>query len=213
MTKSLKLQLVILHLQIEANWLQLHAVFTYMRVVSVFSRIAGIFLKCKTIPLNDNSFIKTVKNKSVYWLDNYFFSTKNTFICKDVENMWTWRASLYLCVEWQKAYSHVPEHVHKHTHTHSLASTCVAQAYHHCRVCVCACVFERCTCVSASKPHLQFTAASLAHCPNLCLLTLLFFFSFFFFSPLCIVLACSYCICLDWLVVWLYLLASEWGMG
>lgn len=30
--------------------------------------------------------------------------------------------------------------------------------------------------------------------------------------PLCIVLACSYCICWDWLLVWLYLLASEWGM-
>ncbi len=40
---------------------------------------------------------------------------------------------------------------------------------------VCLCVSERCTCISASKPHLQFTAASLAHCPNLCLLTLLFF--------------------------------------
>lgn len=63
-----------------------------------------------------------------------------------------------------------------HLDTHSLAAACVALS---CVIilCVCVCfsVSERCTCISASKPHLQFTAASLAHCPNLCLLTLLFF--------------------------------------
>lgn len=42
---------------------------------------------------------------------------------------------------------------------------------------VCVCGFVGRTCESASKMHLQFTAASLAHCPNLCLLTLLFLFS------------------------------------
>ena len=85
----------------------------------------------------------------------------------------------------------------------SLASACVALSYH-CFVYA----FLWFTCISASKPHLQFTAASLVHCPNLCLLTLLFFC-----FPLCIVLACSYCIHLDWLVVWLYVLASGLGIG
>lgn len=69
------------------------------------------------------------------------------------------------------------KHAHMYLNTAhiSLASACVALSYHHCvRVSLCE-LFERCTCISASKPHLQFTAASLAHCHNLCPLTLLFF--------------------------------------
>lgn len=34
-----------------------------------------------------------------------------------------------------------------------------------------------------------------------------------FCFPLCIVLACSYCIRLDWLLVWLHCSASGWGSG
>lgn len=62
--------------------------------------------------------------------------------------------------------------LHLITHTPSLASACVVLSYRG-RACVCVGVFERRTCVSATELHLQFTAASLAHCPNLCLLTLL----------------------------------------
>lgn len=43
---------------------------------------------------------------------------------------------------------------------------------------VCVSAFEPCKCISATEPHLQFTAASLAHCPHLCLLVLLSFFVF-----------------------------------
>lgn len=49
-----------------------------------------------------------------------------------------------------------------------------------CRCFVCASRFPWCTCALASEAHLQFTAASLAHCPNLCLLILPCFVFFFF---------------------------------
>lgn len=78
----------------------------------------------------------------------------------------------------------------KQVHVKSVSlRACVALSYPGCVcvslcacVCVCLCVLVPCTCVSATEPHLQFTAASLAHCPNLCLLTL---FSFLFSSVHC----------------------------
>lgn len=74
---------------------------------------------------------------------------------------------MYVCVGWQKA-SHLAEHMDT-----QIASVCVALSHQYC-VFVCLCLSVWCTCISASKPHLQFTAASIAHCPNLCLLILFF---------------------------------------
>lgn len=112
---------------------------------------------CQTIPLNDSSIITFV---DVWTYIFYSGDVGDKRVC----------VSLFLCRVTESMITC------SHLDIHSLAAACVALS---CVIilCVCVCfsVSERCTCVSASKPHLQFTAASLAHCPNLCLLTLLFF--------------------------------------
>ena len=71
-------------------------------------------------------------------------------------------------------------------------------------------LFVRRVCTSASVRHICNSQPPLSR--SLPTYTASFFF-FCMCFPLCIVLACSYCICLDWLVVWLCLLASGWGVG
>lgn len=91
-------------------------------------------------------------------------------MCRDMKN----KCVFVMC--W------VTKSVHVYLSTHT--SACAALSCHG-RVCVCMSV-----CLSDARaseycirmPHLQFTAASLAHCPNLCLLTLV---SFLFSSVHC----------------------------